>query len=264
MRAADHGYFRTDRPVGLAHRGGSFTSPNLGRENTIAAFRTAVRLGFGYIETDVQATADGVLLVFHDDRLERVTDGRGVIATQRYAEVARARTVAGDPIPTLDEVLEEFPQTRFNIDCKTPQAVAPLVDTLTRHRAVGRVCVGSFSAARLASLRSALGPQLATAAGPRGVAGLRFTPGVLSRLLHSSAPVLQIPLITQVGGRPVRIFTEGLLQRAHRLGKHVHVWTIDEPTEMERLLDLGVDGLVTDRIDLLADVFAGRGHPLRA
>ncbi len=262
MRASDHPYFRSDRPVALAHRGGSFYGPNLGRENTIAAFANAVELGYGYLETDVQATRDGMLVVFHDDRLERVTDGRGVIAEQTYAEIRTARTVAGDVIPTLDEVLEEFPGTRFNIDCKTEAAVAPLVEVLRRHAAVDRVCVGSFSTKRLTAVRAALGPALATAAGTRGVAAMRFTPRIASRLVHSPAPVFQIPLTTDIAGRTVRTFTTGLLRRAHRLGKHVHVWTVDDRAEMERLLDLGVDGLVSDRIDVLRDVFTARGHPL--
>ncbi|MFN8097182.1 MAG: glycerophosphodiester phosphodiesterase family protein [Dermatophilaceae bacterium] len=262
MRASDHPYFRSDRPVALAHRGGSFFAPNLGRENTIAAFAHAVALGYGYIETDVQSTADGVLLVFHDDRLERVTDRRGVIAEQTYADIRHARTVAGDQIPTLDEVLETFPETRFNIDCKTEPAVAPLVEAVRRHHAVDRVCVGSFSTKRLTAVRRALGPGLATAAGTRGVAAMRFTPGLVTRLLHSAAPVFQIPLTMRVAGRDVLIFNEGLLRRVHRLGKHVHVWTVDDRPEMERLLDLGVDGLVSDRIDVLRAVFADRGHPL--
>ncbi|CCI54326.1 glycerophosphodiester phosphodiesterase family protein [Nostocoides jenkinsii] len=262
MRAADHPYFDNDGPIALAHRGGSFYAPNIGRENTIAAFAEAVSLGYRYLETDVHATADGRLVAFHDDRLERVTDGRGAIASLPYAEVDRARTVGGDAIPLLDDVLDAFPETRFNIDCKAPGAVAPLLDAVARHNAYDRVCLASFSAKRLTQLRAGGGTRLATSAGPRGVVALRFTPHLVSRLLHSGAPVLQIPVTHELRGRALRTFTEGLLGRAHALGKQVHIWTIDDPAEMHRLLDLGVDGLVTDRIDVLADVLAERGHPL--
>ena len=259
MRATDHPYFDHSGPVGLAHRGGALFGPNVGRENTLPAFSAAVALGYRYLETDVHATSDGVVLAFHDDTLDRVTDGRGRIADQSYADLARVRTPAGDGIPRLSDVLEEFPDTRINIDVKAPGALGPLADILTSHNALDRVCVGSFSAQRLTAARRLLGPRLATAAGPRGVAVTRFVPGALARLLQSPAPVLQIPVAHVLGGRTLTLVTPGLVRRVHRLGKHLHVWTINDPGEMNRLLDLGVDGLVTDRIDVLAQVYAARG-----
>lgn len=259
MRAADHPYFDTTGPVGLAHRGGAAYGPNVGRENTIAAFAAATDLGFRYLETDVHATSDGVLVAFHDDVLDRVTDAAGAIADLPYAVVAAARTSAGDGIPLLDEVLETFPDARINIDVKAVGAIEPLVESIRAHKAIDRVCVGSFSTARLAAVRKALGPRLATAMGPRGVAQLRFSPHLLSRVLHSPAPVLQIPTAHLIRGRRVRLVTPGLVRRVHGLGKHLHVWTIDDPAEMGRLLDLGVDGIVTDRPDTLREVFAERG-----
>ncbi len=259
MRAAEHPYFDLTGPVGLAHRGGALYEPNVGRENTLAAFAQAVAMGYRYLETDVHATSDGVLLAFHDETLDRVTDGSGLIAGQPYAALREVRTRAGDAIPTLEEVLETFPGTRVNIDVKAPGAIRPLATLLRRHNALGRVCVGSFSAQRLAAVRRAIGPGLATAAGPRGVAATRFVPGMVARLLHSPAPVLQIPTTHTIRGRTVTLVTPGLVRRAHRLGKHVHVWTVDEPDEMNRLLDLGVDGLVSDRIDVLREVLQSRG-----
>ncbi|GAA1764193.1 glycerophosphodiester phosphodiesterase family protein [Nostocoides vanveenii] len=258
MRAADHPYFDTTGPVGLAHRGGAEFTPNVGRENTIAAFGAAIDLGFRYLETDVHTTSDGVLVAFHDTVLDRVTDTAGAIADLPYAVVAAARTAAGDGIPLLDEVLETFPEARINIDVKAVGAIEPLVAAIRSHSALDRVCVGSFSDARLAAVRKALGPGLATAMGPRGVAQMRFTPHLLSRILHSPAPVLQIPTGHTVRGRRVRLVTPGLVRQVHRLGKHLHVWTIDDPAEMRRLLDLGVDGIVTDRPDTLVDVFGER------
>lgn len=262
MRASDFPYLDHDGPIGLAHRGGAAYRPNAGLENTAAAFRRAVDLGYRYLETDVHATADGVLVAFHDDVLDRVTTGRGAVADLPYAAVREALIGGAEPAPLLGDLLEEFPGVRFNVDIKADGAVVPLVRTIEEHGAVDRVCVGSFSPRRLREVRRRLGPRLATAAGQVGVAALRFTPPLVSRWLHTPAPVLQVPLQHTIGGRPVHVLIPRLVRTAHGLGKHVHVWTIDDAAEMHRLLDLGVDGLVSDRIDTLRDVLAERGYPL--
>lgn len=264
MRAADFPYLDAPTPIGLAHRGGALHADNVERENTLAAFRTAVRLGYRYLETDVHATADGHLLAFHDSRLDRVTDASGAIAELPYAAVREARVGGTEEIPLLAHLLEEFPLARINIDVKAVGAIGPLAETIRAHGAIDRVCVGSFSDQRLRAVRQVLGPRLATAAGPRGVATLRFAPRALSRWVRDRAPVLQIPTQHTVAGRRVELVTPTLVETVHRLGKHLHVWTIDDAAEMHRLLDLGVDGIVSDRIDTLADVLADRGIPLRA
>lgn len=261
--AEDFPYFSDATPIGLAHRGGSTYGPNVGRENTVAAFHEAVSLGYRYLETDVHATTDGRLVAFHDDVLDRVTDGRGAIADLPWSEVSAARIHGTDPVPLMDELFETFPQARFNIDVKAPGAIAPLADAIRRHDALDRVCIGSFSDARLRVARKALGPRLATSAGPRDVATMRLLPSVVSRLLRSPAQALQIPVTHRIGPVTPTVVTPRLVRTAHRLGKHVHVWTIDEAAEMHRLLDLGVDGIVSDRIDTLRDVLAERGRPLR-
>ncbi|MFV0463707.1 MAG: glycerophosphodiester phosphodiesterase family protein [Nostocoides sp.] len=260
--AAAYPYFDAPTPLALAHRGGAAYGPNRGLENSLAAFRTARSLGYRYLETDVHATADGVLVAFHDDRLDRVTDGVGAVADLPYASVAEARIGGREPIPRLEELLEELPGARLNIDVKSNQAVAPLIEAIRRHEAIDRVCVGSFSERRLRAVRTALGPKLATAAGQFGVAALRFGPSVITRMMATPSPVLQIPDTHHIGGVTLRLVTPGLLRKAHALGKQVHVWTVDDPSEMARLLDLGVDGIVTDRIDVLARVLAGRGVAL--
>jgi len=262
VRAADFSYLDASTPIGLAHRGGALHADNLDLENTLAAFRTAVRLGYRYLETDVHATADGHLLAFHDTHLDRVTDSTGAVAELPYAAVREARINGTEEIPLLTHLLEEFPDTRINIDVKAPGAVEPLVRTIREHNAVDRVCVGSFSERRLRAVRRALGPGLATAAGQVGVAALRFAPALVSRWLRTPSPVLQIPPQHVVRGRRVTLVTRGLVDRAHRHGKHLHVWTIDDRDEMHRLLDLGVDGIVSDRIDTLAEVLAERGGTL--
>ncbi len=266
MRAADFAYLSDAPPVALAHRGGAAYAPNVGLENTLAAFGRAVDMGYRYLETDVHATRDGHLIAFHDRVLDRVSDGEGAIASLPYDEVSTARVGGSEPIPLLGELFERFPDVRVNIDIKSDAALAPTVHEVLRHGATERVCIASFSERRLRAARAALGPRVATAAGQAGTALLRFSPDLLSRLLHTPAPVLQIPALHRVRGRTLTLVTPGLVQRAHALGKHVHVWfhawSREDAAEMHRLLDLGVDGIVTDHIDVLRDVLAERGHPL--
>ena len=174
MRASDYDYLRPPFAA-MAHRGGSAMPGNIGRENTIAAFRAAVDLGIDYIETDVHATRDGHVVAFHDPVLERVCDSTGSIADLTMAELSQVR-VGGEPVPTIDEVLDTFPGVRFNIDLKSAAAVRPLVDALAKHGAGTRVCVASFSPARLWRFRRLTENRVATAAGPVGVAAASFAP----------------------------------------------------------------------------------------
>ncbi|GAA2738509.1 glycerophosphodiester phosphodiesterase [Pedococcus aerophilus] len=262
MRASDFAYFDTPTPIGLAHRGGAKVEANLHLENTLSAFRHAVDLGYRYLETDVHATRDGRLLAFHDHVLDRVTDARGAVADLPYAAVRTARVNGTEPIPLLSELLEELPDVRVNIDVKAQGAIEPLAAVVRAHRAQDRVCIGSFSRSRLRAVRALLGPAVATAAGPSEVAALRLTPAFVADWMRSPAPVLQVPTGHVVGGRRLDLVTPGLVERLHSMGKHLHVWTIDDAVEMHRLFDLGVDGIVSDRIDTLAEVLADRGAPL--
>ncbi len=258
MRAADYDYFGPGF-LAFAHRGGALYGPNLHRENSRHAFEQAAALGYRYFETDVHATADGVLLAFHDDRLDRVTDAQGMIGQLPAAEIAGARIHGLDPIPRLAELLTGFPQARFNIDAKSPAAVRLLAETIAEHEAYDRVCVSSFGIRRLHELRRRVGRRVASCASAAGVAAQRFLPW-LTRVLRTPAPVLQIPARHRFRGRTVTLVTPRLLADVHRAGKQVHVWTVDERTEIERLLELGVDGIFTDRIDTLKDVLVERGR----
>ena len=266
MRATDFAYLAAPTPLALAHRGGAAYGPNVGFENTIAAFRRAVDMGYRYLETDVHATSDGHVVAFHDTVLDRVSDTVGAIADLRLDAVREARIGGAEGIPLLAEMFEEFPDTFVNIDIKADSALGPTIREIRRHGATARVCIGSFSERRLRAARAALGPGVATAAGQIGTALLRFTPALVSRLLHTPAPVLQIPAQHRLYGRTITLVTPGLVRRAHALGKQVHVWfhawSTEDAAEMHRLLDLGVDGIVTDHIDVLRDVLAERGHPL--
>ncbi|HEX2706277.1 MAG TPA: glycerophosphodiester phosphodiesterase [Candidatus Lustribacter sp.] len=257
--ARDYAYFDAP-PLAFAHRGGALYEPNLHRENTLVAFRNAVELGYRYIETDVHATSDGVLVAFHDKELDRVTDGRGAISGLPYAQVREARIAGQEPIPLLAEILEALPATRVNIDIKASGAIGPLWRAIEEHSAHDRVCVASFSNLRLARFRRLARGRVATAAGWAGTAALRFGPAALTAVVSSPGQVLQIPDRMPLAGRPVEVVTPRLIETAHRVGKQVHVWTIDDPGDMTRLLDMGADGIVSDRIEVLRRVLEARGQ----
>ena len=238
-------------PIPFAHRGGASEAP----ENTMPAFEHAVRLGYRYLETDVHVTADGELLAFHDDRLDRVTDAVGVIAELPWATVQQARVDGREPIPRFEELLAAFPDARVNVDPKHDAAVEPLAEVLRRAGAVERVCVGAFSDRRLDRLRSLVGDHLCTSMGPRQVARLIAASRRLPGVGGLRAPCAQLP--THQGRMP--LVTDRLIATAHRLGIQVHVWTIDDRAEMARLLDLGVDGIMTDRPQVRKDLLVERG-----
>ncbi len=238
-------------PLAFAHRGGAGDWP----ENTMPAFEHAVALGYRYVETDVHTTADGVLVAFHDDRLDRVTDRTGAIADLPWREVAAAVVGGSERIPLLEDILGSFPQVRVNIDPKADRAVEPLAEVILRTASVDRVCVGAFSDARLERLRTLVGDRLCSSLGPRGTAALiAASRGVPTGQL--SAACAQVP----VAAKGVPITTPKLVAEAHERGMQVHVWTIDEPSEMHRLLDLGVDGIMTDRPAALRRVLEDRGQ----
>ena len=256
-----HAYLDDGRAGGavlaMAHRGGAGHPEIPGTENTLHAFRHAVALGYRYLETDVHCTSDGVLVAFHDDALDRVTDRTGRLADLTAEEVSLARIREEHPVPTMAALLEELPDVRFNIDLKSASAVQPLADLLRRTGSGDRVCIGSFAQRRLDAFRRATGGTVATSASPQEV-GLFVTcpSGRAARLLtRGRVAALQVP--HRRG--PVPVVTRELVRRAHAARAHVHVWTVDDPAEMEELLDLGVDGLITDRTDLLKDVLVRRG-----
>jgi len=244
--------------LALAHRGGAYHPEIEGLENTLAAFKHAVSLGYRYLETDVHVTSDGVLLAFHDRVLDRVTDQRGEIASLTYAEVRQALVGGREAVPTLERLFEEFDHALFNIDLKADGAVAALAEFIDTHDAWDRVLVGSFSPRRLRRFRELTQHRVPTSAHPLEVIAFRFLPsGRLADLItRGRVAALQVP--HRRGPWPLT--NRGLVRRAHAARKHVHVWTIDAAAQMHELLDLGVDGLFTDRTDTLKDVLAERGQ----
>ena len=237
-------------PIAFAHRGGASEHP----ENTMPAFEHAVRLGYRYLETDVHATADGVLVAFHDDVLDRVTDRHGTIAALAWDDVRRAR-LGTEGIPLLAELLTTFPDARVNIDIKHEASIEPLVKVLGDTASNDRVCVAAFSGPRLERFRALSNGQVCTATGPFDIARLRLAGLGLARHRFAAA-CTQVP----VRQGPVVIVDRRFVDAAHHRDLPVHVWTIDDPAEMERLLDLGVDGIMTDRPTVLKEVMVRRGQ----
>ncbi|WP_406634836.1 glycerophosphodiester phosphodiesterase [Pseudarthrobacter quantipunctorum] len=247
-------------PIAMAHRGFSRD----GLENSMAAFRAAVDLGYRYLETDVHTTADGVVLLFHDETLDRVTDGSGKVSELPAHEVANARIGGREPIPRLDELLAELPGVRLNVDVKDWNSVRSIAAGIEKHQVHHRVLLTSFSDRRRRAVLKLLSQPVAASAGVVSV-GLftllgRLLPGPVFRWSMRwnlrGVHALQVPVRY---GR-VHVVTPGFVRRAHALGLVVHVWTINDPEEMRRLLELGVDGLVTDRADLLREVLLERGE----
>jgi glycerophosphoryl diester phosphodiesterase len=290
-------------PLAFAHRGGAAHAP----ENSWRAFEHAVGLGYRYLETDLQATADGVLVAFHDKTLTRVCGQEGQVRRLTRAELSAARIDGTEPIPVLEDLLAAWPDVRFNLDVKDVPAIAPLPEVLRRTNAWDRVCVVSFSASRLRATRRALGRPVCMAASPLGTAAVRFGgprgrrnrtgPGrqgqgpVAPPGQQGQGPVTkerglepsggfrgvappgqqgQWPLtewLTRSGVRcvqvPVSMATPSFIGRSHALGLQVHAWTVNDQPSMQRLLDLGVDGIMTDETVALRELLTARGqwHP---
>lgn len=246
-------YGEESEPLAIAHRGGALLAP----ENTLAAFAMSTALGLRYLESDIKLTADGHLVCFHDETLDRCTTGRGRLGDWSLRDLERRVRVGGtEPIPTLEEALVSFPDACFTVDLKDRAAIAPMARLLQRRDYAERVCVAGAWDGWLQMLASQA-PHVRTALGWRS----------LVTLISASKAGVQPPA-SVVRGRfahvPIHlgrlsIHSASLLRRAHRLGVRVVVWTVDDPARMHELLDMGVDGIITDRPDVLRSVMIGRG-----
>jgi glycerophosphoryl diester phosphodiesterase len=257
-----HPYLDGPYPRAYAHRGWHI-GELAGCENTLAAFRRAVEEGFSYLEMDVHASADGVPVVHHDPTLERTTDGSGPIAALPVEALAGVRVRGREPVPLLEQVLTELPDTRMTIELKSDAVVEPVLAVLERTGSWHRVCLGSYHDGRLRRAREAAGARLCTSMAQAAAFGLRARawlddlPGPLRRLPAPPSPGDLAQLPRWYG--PLTVVDEALVATAHASGREVHVWVVDAPDEMSRLLDLGADGLLSDRPDLLREVLHQRG-----
>lgn len=243
-------FLDVETPFGLAHRGGNGPAP----ENTVAAFTRATELGYRYLETDVHRTADGVLVAFHDDELERVAGLPGQISDYSWDRLSEVRLEGEHPIPRLSDLLETFPDARFNIDPKADDAVDPLIEIISRYGALPRVCIGSFSEDRISRMRAALGPELCTSPGPLGVVKV-LVAAILGLSWTPPYGCLQIP----TSNYRIPLDSAWLIGRVKRLGLQVHFWTINDEAEMRRLLDRGADAVITDETEVLKRVLQDLG-----
>lgn len=255
---------RWSAPVPIAHRGSRLLWP----ENTMEAFSGAVALGYQHLETDLHITSDGVLVCIHDDTLDRTTSGEGPVEDVTLSELegldAGYRHASGDgyafrgrgiKVPTFEELASSFPDASLVVDLKTDGLVDALAALIEREVLHDRLIVGSFDDDRLDEFRKATSGNVATSTGP-AMARLWVIASRVGRGAGGDAQALQVPI--QIRG--VRVVDERLLRVAHESEMQVHVWTVNDRDEMERLLDIGVDGLITDRPDILKALLVERGE----
>ena len=227
----------------------------------MAAFAAARDLGFDCVEIDAHATCDQVAVVLHDPSLDRTTDSTGTVAALPWATVRTARIGGTEPVPRLDDVLGQWPDLRVNIDVKADGAEAAVAAAVEHTQAHDRVLITSFSAARRRRTLAGLSRPVATSAGRSEiVAFLAATvlPDVVA-LPAARAALRDVDCLQVPERHGVPVVSPRTVAVAHLVGRPVHVWTVDDTADMHRLLDLGVDGLVTNRADLLRDVLVARG-----
>lgn len=259
-------YLNYPKPLVIAHRGGS----EFGPENSWDALTGCVRAGLTHIETDVHTTSDGVAVLLHDPHVQRVTNGHGPLAKMTWQQARKLRDHNGNPLVRLDEALQTFPDTRWNLDAKAWPSVNAIAQCLRRIGGRQRVCIASFSDLRLRRIRTLLGPLVTTSYGPAGIARLTAAAAtnndvaqktILAALPDKNAGLgcVQVP----VNAGPIRIITPKFIELCHNRGLDVHAWTINDPTQAAQLVEMGVDGIVTDIPATIADKLRTKGTNFR-
>jgi glycerophosphoryl diester phosphodiesterase len=256
-------YLAHEEPIRFAHRGSRLLWP----ENTWLAFDGAVEgLGYHYVETDIRVTRDHIVVVFHDETLERTTNGVGKVSDWdwedlRHLDAGYRFSPDGESFPSrgtgvsisrLDDTFERYPEVCFNIDLKAPRSEWAVAEVIARMRASDRALVGSFNDRRIARFRRITKGSIATAAGPSASIAM-YAASRLGRTVSRGVDAYQLPMKIRGGA-----VDRKLVDAVHESGAHLHVWTVDDPVPMVELLDLGVDGIVTDRPDILNEVLEER------
>ena len=254
-----HPFLELERPGAvraIAHRGGGGPV-----ENTLAAFSQAVALGYRHLETDVHVTYDGVLVACHDPTLARVAGDPRAVADLTLAELAHVRVADREPVPTFEEVVDTFPDARITVDLKTDATVAPMVRLLERRpELLERLCIGSFSTARVTMLRRRFGERLMTAATPRELVRLLVAVRSRRRPPRIAAGCIAVPERYPEAGRGVAVADARLLEAVAGTGVAVHVWTVNDPARMAALVAAGATGIVTDELGVLRETLVGLGR----
>lgn len=247
-----HPFLRHDAILAFAHRGGTTHAPG----NTLAGFEHAIALGYRYLETDVHASRDGVLYAFHDDDVKWLVSRDCVFSDLSAADIDSIRIGGMHAIPTMSALLEAFPEARFNIDVKVASAIDPLCDVIIATSSASRVCIAAFEDARLRAVVRKLKRARQDVCHSVGMMNAtRFRLGAYLRLPQwFSAGCLQLPL----NYGKIRLITLETVAYAHRLGLQIHAWTIDDTATMEELLDIGVDGIMTNDCARLKAVLLAR------
>lgn len=265
-RCVTHPFFQSPLPIAFAHRGGAKRWP----ENTLAAFQGAIDLGYRYFETDVHLTKDGQLVCIHDETTDRTTNGTGLVRDKTLEELKRLDTGyrferegelpfrgQGLTVPTVEEILALRGDVRFVLEIKPPgnTVAEPLWDFIDTHGVHDRVLVASQHDSASDAFRKLCGDRVPTSGGQGAIRRFwwRVRLGV-ARWSHFPFDALQVPPQYE----HLEVVTQRFVDAAHHHGIHVHVWTIDDPVEMNRLLDLGVDGIMTDVPEMLLEVIAAR------
>jgi glycerophosphoryl diester phosphodiesterase len=258
-------YFEIEHPIRLAHRG----SRSLWPENTWHAFDAAIEgFGYRYIETDVQITTDGIVVVFHDDTLERCTNGVGRVSEWRWEDLrhldaAYRFTPDGESFPLrgtgigisrLDETFDRYRDVCLNIDLKAVGSEWPVAEVITKMEREDSVLISAFSDRRIARFRRITKARIATSAGPRDSIAM-YAASRIGRSLPARCDAYQLPYRTKG-----IVVDKRLVDAIHAAEKQIHLWTVNEAEEMAKFLDMGVDGIISDRPDILNEVIEERAR----
>ncbi|WP_345764767.1 glycerophosphodiester phosphodiesterase family protein [Diaminobutyricibacter sp. McL0608] len=246
-------FFATSHPRIIAHRGLALAAP----ENTLLAFLTALSAGATHLETDVHASADGIAVISHDPDLNRLVGREVAVGQLTMAELRRIDLGAGQSFVSLADALDAFPEARFNIDIKAEAAEAGAAAAIRAARATRRVLITSFDEGRRRRTADALPGVASSASVSRVLVSVIAGKLGISPLVRRSLAGLVATQVPERSGR-FRVVTRRTVAAIHAAGREVHVWTVNDPEDMNRLLDLGVDGIVTDRCDVLKGVVDSR------
>ena len=245
-----HPFFQDYSFYGFVHRGGD----EVETENTIEAFKYSSDLGFVFIETDVQATKDGHVVIFHDATLRRMAGVNKSIKELTLKEINEIDLLDGGKIPLLSEALETFPNLRFNIDIKTEDALEETIQIIKKMNFLDKTCLASFSSSRLKRIKHLAGPEACISSGQMDIFKMMCQSMGIG-LKPTKSQCAQIPL-KQWG---VPVLTKKFIEIAKKQNKLVHVWTIDDKDQMFELIEFGVDGLMTDKPSVLKEAMVEKG-----